>query len=51
MEYWVLKFQKSETLERYVKRALLDGWCLQGGVSVYVRGGSIYYAQAMVKEN
>lgn len=50
MEYRIYEASSPELLERKVRKALDDGWRLQGGVAVMPLGDDQYiYAQALVR--
>ena len=50
IEYVVVEASTAEELQRLIKNALLQGWSLQGGVSVGCSQGWRTYVQAVTKE-
>lgn len=52
MQYIILESWSAAGLEANVTLHLREGWSLQGGVSIaYSPGGSLMYAQAMIKHS
>jgi len=49
MEYAVATFREIPNLEASVDDLLSRGWVLQGGISMVVNQGVIYYAQALTR--
>lgn len=49
MKYKVVQATSVPVLEASIESLQKEGWVLQGGISAYRDGWSIYYLQAMVK--
>ena len=51
-QYQILKSRGQHTMEKKVNEAILQGWVLQGGISLIreVSGNGLVWFQAMVKD-
>lgn len=48
--YLILEESNSAKLETAIETYLRNGWKLVGGLTIYVAGGTRYYAQAITGE-